>query len=356
MQNFRVDLIGSILLLICPSALVCPTYLTDAVDLSSDLTKTAAPVGELTSSTSTWNTLAPSPVKRFEAQGLVADGKLYIFGGFVNSRLQATRRSDVYEPTTNRWRRIADMPEALTHSAVVASGQTVYLIGGYVGNHPGPSTSHVWKYSIRTNTWSRAPSLPAPRGAGAAARLGQTLHFFGGANRKAGQVDHGDEGDHYVLFLDGGTSWKRRASIPNPRNHLGGTELGGKIYAIGGQHGRHEDDSNQSQVDAYNPVTHTWKRVANLPMPRGHVSASTFVLNKHIFVIGGTTNGGLNGLPATDVTSYNAQTNVWVKHRSLPAGRKSPVAGVIGNQVIVTTGNATGGATPTNTTWTRHFP
>lgn len=354
MKNFRVDLIGATLLLLCPTALACPTNLTGAVDPSSDLTKSATRARELSASTSSWNTLAPSPVERFESQGIVVNGKLYIFGGFVNSKLQATRRSDVYEPTTNRWRRINDLPEALTHSAVVASGQTIYLVGGYVGNHPGPSTNHVWKYSIRNNTWSRAPSLPAPRGAGAAARLGQTLHFFGGANRKAGQVDHGDEGDHYVLSLDGGTSWTKRASIPNPRNHLGGAELGGKIYAIGGQHGRHEDDSNQSQVVAYNPATGTWKRVANLPVPRGHVA--TVVMNQRIFVIGGTTNGGFNGLPATDVTSYNPQTNVWVKRQSLPAGRKSPVAGVIGERVIVTTGNSTGGATPTDTTWARHFP
>ncbi len=315
----------------------------------------AAVAGELMASVFTWNTVAPSPIKRFEAQGAVVNGKLYIFGGY-NASIDATTRSDVYDPATNRWRRIANMPRALTHSAVVADGQTIYVIGGFVGDHPGPSIHRVWKYSVGTNRWSTAPSLPTPRGAGAAVRLGRTLHFFGGANREAGQLNHGDKGDHYVLSLDGGKSWQRKASMLNSRNHLGGAVLGNKIYAIGGQHGRHEEDSNQSQVDAYNPATNTWKRVKSLPVPRGHISSSTFVLDNRIFVIGGTVNGGSNGLPAVGVTAYNPRTNAWVSLAPLPAGRKSPVAGAVGEWTIVSTGNATSGAAPTSTTWTRRWP
>lgn len=283
-----------------------------------------------------WNTAAPSPIGRGEAQGVMVNGKLYVFGGFVNQSYQTTTRADVYDPAMNKWTRIANVPEPLTHSAVAVDGKTIYLIGGYVGKHPGPSTNHVWKYSIPTNTWSSAPSLPAVRGAGAAALLGRELHFFGGATRTAGQLDETDRGNHYVLSLDSKTNWSSLASLPNPRNHLAGVTLHGRIYAIGGQHQRDEVNGNQGQVDIYNPATNAWTRAASLPAPRGHISSSTFVMNNRINVIGGTLNGDK---PSADVTTYNPKTNTWTKLRSLPAGRKSPVAGVIGERIIVTTGN-----------------
>lgn len=295
-----------------------------------------------------WNTAAPSPIGRFEAQGTAANGKLYVFGGFINSSIQATKKSHVYNPVKNKWTRIADMPEPVTHAPVVVDGQTIYLLGGYVGTHPGPSTNHVWKYNIATNKWSAAPPLPAPRGGGAAAVLGRKIHFFSGATRKPGQHKVIDKGNHYVLSLDGGKKWSSRAPLPNPRNHLGGVALGGRVYALGGQQGGNETIGNQSQVHFYNSSTNTWKRVKDLPVPRGHINASTFVMNNRIYVIGGTLNGNQ---PSGAVTMYNPQTNVWVNLHSLPAKRKSPVADVVGNQIVVSTGNS-GGATPTTTTWT----
>jgi N-acetylneuraminic acid mutarotase len=292
---------------------------------------------------------------RMEAQGAAANGKLYVFGGFHTVNLHATRRVDAYDPVTNSWARVADLPEALTHSAVAVDGHRIYLIGGFVGNHPGPSTRHVWIYDTIANTWSAGPSLPADRGAGAAVILDRHLHFFGGGTRVAGVVDIVDQGSHYVLALDGGTRWTSSMPIPNPRNHLAGAALGGKIYAIGGQHHRNEVTGDLSEVDAYNPATNTWTRVADLPSPRGHISTSTFVLNKRIFVIGGTLRGDTNGLPAADVTAYDPRTNTWQQLTALPAGRKSPVADVIGQQIVVATGNATSIAAPSATTWTGKF-
>ncbi|MBC8122345.1 MAG: hypothetical protein H7Y22_10965 [Gemmatimonadaceae bacterium] len=298
--------------------------------------------------TYTWSTAAPSPISRFEAQGVTVDDRLYVFGGFINSSLEATSRSDVYDSSTDSWTQIADMPEPLTHSAVVVDGQTIYLVGGYVGDHPGPSTPNVWKYSIPTNSWSAAPSLPVTRGAGAAARLGRNLHFFGGATRSAGQTDEVDRGEHYKLSLDGGTTWSGLAPLPNPRNHLGAATNGVVLYAVGGQHGRDEQSGNQDQVDIYDPSANDWTRAAELPAPRGHISSSTFLKDGYIFAIGGTLNGNQ---PSADVTAYDPVSASWVVLPSLPQARKSPVAGPIGEKIFSSTGNAKSGAAPTKTTY-----
>lgn len=296
-----------------------------------------------------WRTLTPAPQARFEAQGAAVNGKLYVLGGFyASSPIRATRRSDVYDPATNTWQRIADMPETITHAAQAVDGETIYLIGGYVGDHPGPSTARVWKYNTRTNTWSAGPSLPAGRGAGAAVRLGRNLHFFGGATRTAGTTDDTDRANHYVLALDGGTQWTSAAPLPNPRNHLAGVALNGKLYAIGGQYRHEEGTTNQNQVDVYDPVTKAWTRAANLPVPRGHISASTFVMDGRIIVLGGSVNNGSGGASSADVTAYDPQANLWLKLPSLPSGRKTPVADAIGGRIVVSTGNGSGA---TSTTW-----
>ncbi|HEY8745291.1 MAG TPA: malectin domain-containing carbohydrate-binding protein, partial [Chloroflexota bacterium] len=106
-----------------------------------------------------WTTQAAEPLTLMEAQGIAYNGKLYVFGGFDNANLQATPQSNVFDPSTNAWTRLADMPEAVTHAAVEVDPQTqtIYLVGGFVGNSPGPSTTHVWKYSVVNNTWSAGP-------------------------------------------------------------------------------------------------------------------------------------------------------------------------------------------------------
>lgn len=284
-----------------------------------------------------WIDPATAPMARYEAAGMVVKDRLYVFGGYKNQQIQATARSDVYDPATDKWSRIADMPEALTHAGQALYGNTIWLVGGFVGNNPGPGTVHVWRYYPLTNTWKRGPNLPAPRGAGAAAIVGHQLHFFGGldhANSSKNPVKV-DYADHWVLDLEKGGGWKRADPLPNPRNHLSGVSLGGFIYAIGGQHLWNEDHP-VSEVDRYDPTTNRWKAVASLLRPRSHMSASTFVINNRIMVIGGATNG-LTSM--SDVDTYNPATNKWLHFSNLPSPRLTPVAGFADGTIIAATGS-----------------
>jgi hypothetical protein len=299
-----------------------------------------------------WRPLAPLPVARFEAQGAAVGGRLYVVGGFYNSGIDATTRVDVYDPAHDAWTRVAALPEPVTHTQVVVDGPTIYLVGGYVGRDPGGSTTHVWKYDSVADRWSPGPALPARRGAGAAVRLGRDLHYFGGTDRRAREVDVVDRDDHYVLSLDGGTTWAQRAPLPNPRNHFAGAVLDGRIYAIGGQRGRDEAAGNQRQVDVYDPTTDTWSRAADLPAPRGHIASSTFVVAGRIVVMGGSVDGGCCGRASADVIAYEPAADAWVTLPPLPAARKTTVAAVVGEGVVVTAGEP-GPPTPTNEAWYR---
>jgi hypothetical protein len=284
----------------------------------------------------TWQAVASAPGPRLEAQGAAVGGRLFVFGGFTTeAELDTTARSDAYEPATDSWRRVADLPDEITHAPAVVDGTTIWLLGGYSGDHPGPSTARVWKYSVTTNAWSAGPPLPAARGAGAAAILGRQLHFFGGTSRN-GTNGNPDQGDHWVLPLDGGAGWQARAPLPNPRNHLAGAALGGRVYAIGGQYEEDERTGNQRDVHAYDPGTDSWTKVADLPSPRGHISASAIVVAGRIVVIGGTEQGSK---PSSAVTVYDPARNAWTSLPSLPQGRKTPVADIIAGDLYVATGS-----------------
>lgn len=292
-----------------------------------------------------WQTRAPSPIARFEAGGAPVGGSLYVLGGYVNGQIQSTARSDAYDPAADRWRRLRDMPVELTHSPAVVAGTDIWLLGGFVGDHPGPSTADVWIYSTTADTWRRGPSLPLRRGAGAAAIVGRRIHFYGGVDRAAGSNVYVDTDDHWMLDLDlPQLGWQRRANLPVPRNHLGGAALDGQVYAVGGQFGGNESSGNRAEVHRYDPGADRWTAVAPLPAPRGHTTASVFAHRGRLVVAGGTVNGNV---PSADVTAYDPAENVWVRLPALPSGRKTPVAGAIGDTWVITTGNG-GGPTTTN--------
>lgn len=78
---------------------------------------------------SPWSTAAPSPIRRFEAGNAVVNNKLYVFGGYINSNIQGTTRLDVYDPATNTWRQLSNMPQPLTHEGVAVDGNTIYIAG-----------------------------------------------------------------------------------------------------------------------------------------------------------------------------------------------------------------------------------
>lgn len=284
-----------------------------------------------------WSTkAAPSPLPRGEAQSAVVNGKLYVFGGYLKGDpIRFLASVDVYNSANNRWTRLAkNMPKSLTHSGTAVDGKNVYLAGGYVGKPTGGQifgTTDVWRYNVDTDTWTDMPPLPQARGGGALEVLGRNLHFFGGSDLR-----RADKGDHWVLSLGNfKKGWTKAASLPNPRNHLGSAVLGGKLYAIGGQHGQDRDLVTQTSVHMWNAATRTWTGVAPLPCPRSHISGATFVMDGRIIVVGGEVR---HAQDISDVTAYNPQFNSWKALTPLPAPRRSGVAGSIENRIFFTTG------------------
>jgi fibronectin type 3 domain-containing protein/N-acetylneuraminic acid mutarotase len=295
----------------------------------------AVPGASSTFTTLSWVTVAPSPVTRSEAMGQTVNGKLYVFGGFGGSPLGPIRRSDAYDPVSNSWTRIADLPKPFTHGGCATDGRYIYLAGGYVGTDGGGfnqvwATTDVWRYDTATNTYTSMPPLPQARGAGGLVLFDGNLHFLGGAD-----INRADKGDHWVLSLAGGTSWLAAAPLGNPRNHLGGVVLGGLLYAVGGNHGYDAGASEESTLEAWNPMSNTWSFRASLPNGLSHIAGATFALGDRIIVAGGDT---AYLWPTAAVEAYSPASNTWVQLTPLPAPRDSGVANTSGGVLLYTTG------------------
>ncbi|WP_287131374.1 kelch repeat-containing protein [Candidatus Cyanaurora vandensis] len=284
----------------------------------------------------TWKNWTAAPLTRSEAQGGVIDGKLYVFGGYPDSRFIPTTRADRYDPVTNTWQQIADMPKPTTHGGFTADERHAYIVGGYQGKPGGQggqtfSTREGWKYNIETNTWTALPLLPLARGSGGLVLLGRTLHFFGGVD---GQRI--DKGDHWILSVDGGTAWTRAVALPNPRSHLGSVALGGLIYAIGGQKSYDNYAITQPTVHVWDPANPgLWSPRASLPKPLSHIGGSTFVVGNRILVLGGEI---AHSSAVADTWAYDPTRDQWLSLTPLTTPRYSGIAGVINNQIYYTTG------------------
>lgn len=294
----------------------------------------------------TWTEVTPCPLPRFEASGVVVDGELWVMGGFLSTSLDVTKRIDIYDPSTDRWRPGPQLPGAETHSGVVSLGPRDFiLVAGFEGNVLNRlTTAGVWRWDPQHGTWESLPDLPSPRAAVFAALVGKELHAAGGL----GLDGDTDTAEHVVLKLDGAVAWAAAAPLANSRNHGGGSASGGRFFAVSGRHGWDEVAGDDPAVDAFDPATNSWSPRAPMLEPRSEIGSATVSLaDGRIVTVGGSITGKI---PSADVLVYDPGKDLWATLPSLPIPLKGVVAVRIGSKLIVSTGSPTS-TDPTDKTY-----
>lgn len=291
-----------------------------------------------------WEKMADAPVALLESAGALVNGRIYVFGGIERPSLFGLKGGTavyVYDPDTDSWTQNADMPTGVTHVMAAVDGYEVWFAGGWLGSRSGgfDGTRDVWVYDTRSDLWRRGPPLPQAIASGALVRHDRKLHFFGGF---LGEDGERMSGRHWVLELDGGTTWEPRVPIPEPRGHISAVALDDRIYAIGGMHGHHVDAQDLIWVHAYEPDGDTWTELAPLPSRRSHNEASTFVDDGRIYVLGGKNYSDHpffreRGLPY--MNAYDPGTDTWSDLPGLPRGLLGAVAAVTDDHLYLTTGS-----------------
>jgi N-acetylneuraminic acid mutarotase len=241
------------------------------------------------------------PQARSEVAAARAGGEIVVIGGFVRDGSNSAR-VDAYSLSSDRWRRLPDLPVAVDHAAAAAVNGRVYLIGGY-GADRLPRRS---VFVLAGGSWRQIAPLPDGRAAAAAAIAGGRLYVVGGRNGRRALAR-----DAFALAL-GSEHWTRIRG-PRPREHLAAAAALGRVYAIGGRAAG--DDTNTARFEVYDPAVRRWRGLASLPGARGGTGAAA--LGGRIVSVGGEEPAGT----IRSVYAYDVRSRRWSRLPDLPTPR-----------------------------------
>ncbi len=218
-------------------------------------------------------------------QLLVSDGVyVYSYGGdWWGSGPQAPTRR--FDPATNIWLQLADMPQIYTYGHCGA--YVSYNGGGYIyvfGNENWDSSS-IYKYNITTNQWTTLPiTLPG------------TQRYYAQAATVRGRVYVGGGGvtaqSNFDELNPATDTLRAMTPMPGPRRLQcsAGIELTGKIYVISGEDDNYNPTSTCWEFDPNVGALGTWTPRADLIVGGTTYYAdygTAFSLKNRIFVQGG---------------------------------------------------------------------
>lgn len=143
----------------------------------------------LNSSNPQWTAAAPMPFPGDHLSHAVVNGKIYVMGGEHDHGKSYVQHDYTfrYDPATDRWTRLADMPTPKSHfeGATLVINNKIYAIAGQVDKELLTGESAV--YDIATNKWTLGTPFPEKRKGVAAGILNNKIFLSGGDSYQNGQ-------------------------------------------------------------------------------------------------------------------------------------------------------------------------
>ena len=143
--------------------------------------------------TDTWVKKRDMPTLRARFTTAVADGKIYVIGGIVLDKKLGkqviTGLVEVYDPLTNRWEKRANMLIEREYPATEVVGGKIYVVGGYIlqqGALANRFTRSIEEYNPKTNKWRKLPDMPMLKGWFASVVVDNEIYTIGGVSLDAG--------------------------------------------------------------------------------------------------------------------------------------------------------------------------
>lgn len=188
------------------------------------------------------------------------DGKIYVLGG-LDSNETVRSTVEVFDPVFEIYEdtEVPDMPTPRHRFAAAATGENIYVIGGWYEQDVLIPVNTVDVFNIRTKTWSNGVSYSTTR-----------------------------------FFVTNHLSKRHLPTQPNityNRGDMTASVIDGKVYVIGGFGDYYDLSTTGTLVEMFDPDTQTWTTKSSMPTPRGDVASA--VHKSCLFVVGGWNyNGG----------------------------------------------------------------
>jgi N-acetylneuraminic acid mutarotase len=234
----------------------------------------------------TWTEGARLPQPRSDAANVVVEGGLYTFGGGEGDDV----RRDAWVFKNGRWTELAtgELPEPRVYAVAVAVRGLIYLVGG-MSNHTDwySLSNELWVWNPRSRAaWKKLAPMPGPGLITAAvATLNDKIYVLGGA--KTGGKDVVNVKSAFEFDPQTG-NWTSLPDLPIDRRCWWGLPHDDKILLFGGY-----TNTNEADVFAYRPATHTLANVG--AMPHGLCDAKFFRIGNSIYGVGGESAPAIRG-------------------------------------------------------------
>ncbi len=229
-----------------------------------------------------------------QEQSVVAwQAEVVIIGGF-DGVAAVVDRVEAYDPLSDSWRLLPDLPVPLHHALAVVHDGSLFVLGGNTGFDFAPWGAGYVLEPDATD-WAPATTMPvgAERGAAVVGVLAGRVHVVGGLG-----VD-GVTDEHHAW--DPSTdAWVELAPLPEPTDHAAGGVIDGRLVVAGGRSG--PIGSHRPDTWIYDPDADAWSEGPAMPTGRG--GAAGAVLGGSLYVFGGEGN-------PDDESGVFPQAEVW---------------------------------------------
>jgi N-acetylneuraminic acid mutarotase len=242
-----------------------------------------------------WSQVAPLPKGLTHIQAVELGGKIYYVGGMEGSPNGPHGPSSdtvfVYDPATDSFSEGAPMMSGRERGAAgtaVYDGK-IYIAGG---QHDAPDgvynpTSKPWfdVYNPVTEAWVQLPDMPRARDHFHAAVVDGKFYAIGG--RQTRDVNIVTAVDVYDLSQGSGGTWQTLdTALPTPRSGFATAVLGREILVIGGE----GNGIAYNTVEAYDTATNSWRELQPMPTARHGIQAAVY--NGGVYVAAGANDQG----------------------------------------------------------------
>ena len=169
-----------------------------------------------------WANGASFPIAVNHPAAAVLNGDVFVAGGFTSG--SATNRVFVLAHGATTWKEIASMHTAGAAAALLTVGRSLYVIGGIAGS---TQIAQVERYDPATNTWTDITQMPRPRNHVAGYVNGQLACVAGGREPSTSNA---------VDCLDTTTTtWRPGIPLPTPTSGAAAGIVNGVLTVAGGE-------------------------------------------------------------------------------------------------------------------------